>query len=52
MPPSVVMVDMNLPKLTTPRGAFDYILGLIVVLAVLTGLYVVAVMAGVIPPWF
>ncbi|MFB9804277.1 hypothetical protein ACFFQF_01760 [Haladaptatus pallidirubidus] len=43
---------MNLPKLTTPRGVFDYILGLIIVLSVLVGLYVAAVMAGVITPWF
>ncbi|WP_435153303.1 hypothetical protein [Haladaptatus sp. DFWS20] len=43
---------MNLPKLTTPRGVFDYIIGLIIVLAALAGLYVVAVLAGVITPWF
>lgn len=43
---------MNLPKLTTPRGVFDYIIGLIIVLAALAGLYVVAVLTGVITPWF
>ncbi|WP_266076583.1 hypothetical protein [Haladaptatus caseinilyticus] len=43
---------MNVPKLTTPRGVFDYILGLIIVLAALAGLYIVAVAAGVIAPWF
>ncbi|WP_458185421.1 hypothetical protein [Haladaptatus sp. NG-WS-4] len=43
---------MKLPKLTTPSGVFDYLIGLIVVLAALAGLYIVAVSAGVINPWF
>ncbi|WP_256388509.1 hypothetical protein [Haladaptatus sp. W1] len=43
---------MNVPKLTTPNGLFDYLIGLIIVLAAIAGLYIVAVMNGVIAPWF
>ncbi|WP_458206339.1 hypothetical protein [Haladaptatus sp. NG-SE-30] len=43
---------MNVPKLTTPSGLFDYLIGLIIVLAALAGLYLVAVSANVINPWF
>ncbi|WP_423745252.1 hypothetical protein V5735_04410 (plasmid) [Haladaptatus sp. SPP-AMP-3] len=43
---------MNVPKLTTPNGLFDYLIGLIIVLAAIAGLYIVAVMSGVIAPWF
>ncbi len=43
---------MNLPKLTTPNGLFDYLIGLIVLLAALAGVYIMAVMTGVITPWF
>ncbi|SHK11776.1 MULTISPECIES: hypothetical protein [Haladaptatus] len=43
---------MNMPKLTTPNGLFDYLIGLIIVLAAIAGLYIVAVMTGVIAPWF
>ncbi|EFW92818.1 hypothetical protein ZOD2009_08109 [Haladaptatus paucihalophilus DX253] len=52
MPTKVVAVDMNMPKLTTPNGLFDYLIGLIIVLAAIAGLYIVAVMTGVIAPWF
>lgn len=52
MPTKVVAVDMNMPKLTTPNGLFDYLIGLIVLLAAIAGIYIVAVMTGVMAPWF
>ncbi|WP_255679346.1 hypothetical protein [Haladaptatus salinisoli] len=41
---------MNLPKLTTPTGLFDYLIGLLITLTVLFGLYLTAVAMDVIPP--
>lgn len=52
MTPSVVDVDMNLPRLTTPNGLFDYLIGTIILLAAIAGIYIAAVMTGVIAPWF
>ncbi|WP_255767338.1 hypothetical protein [Haladaptatus halobius] len=43
---------MNLPKLTTPTGLFDYLIGLLVALAALAGLYLAAVAMDIIPPLF
>jgi len=39
---------MNLPKLTTPDGVFDWLIGLIVLMAALGALVLAAAATGVI----
>ena len=41
---------MNLPKLTTPDGVFDWLIGLIVLMAALGALVLLAVGLGLVTP--
>ncbi|MFC6963403.1 hypothetical protein [Halocatena marina] len=40
---------MRIPQLTTIKGAFDYLILLILVLAAICGLYIIAVYVGIAP---
>lgn len=43
---------MDLPKLTEPSGVYDYLITLILLIALVLGLYIVAVLLDVVEPLF